>query len=197
MAGGRLFSYFTRSMEEGRGEKEPSSLPRNVTSHECEQKSFSTWQRIEGWAGMVEPVYIPSCWEHACWEAGLKHAPAATASGTGSGHCWVVCGCTQAGVPHLGQQCHCTLSLCRSVPRCAALSTQTKLALVHSFVPITANTFSMAAAPQGLGGFSELLHNLQLSVCTEGCNDQKLLPRICICPRVALPIRTEVWRCEF
>lgn len=72
MAGGRLFSYFTRSMGEGRGEKELSSLPRIVTSHKRERKSFGTWQRMEVWAGMAGPVYVPSCWEHAGREAGLK-----------------------------------------------------------------------------------------------------------------------------
>lgn len=52
---------FTTSMGEGRGEKELSALPRNMTSRWCEQNSFGTCWRMEGWTGMAGPVYIPYC----------------------------------------------------------------------------------------------------------------------------------------
>lgn len=71
-ANGRWQAVFIFHQEHGGREKELSSLPRIVTSHEREQKSFGMWQGMEVWAGMAGPVYVPSCWEHAGREAGLK-----------------------------------------------------------------------------------------------------------------------------
>lgn len=58
MAGGRLFSYFTRSLGDGRGEKERSSLPRNATSHWCKQNGVGTCLMMEGWARLAAASYM-------------------------------------------------------------------------------------------------------------------------------------------
>lgn len=66
-ANGRWQAVFIFHQEHGGRERgEGAELSANKCDlAECEQKSFGTWRRMQGWAGTAEPVYIPSCWEHA------------------------------------------------------------------------------------------------------------------------------------
>lgn len=150
MAGGRLFSYFTRSMGEGRGEKEPSSLPINVTSQSVSRRVLARGGGCR--AGQARPSQFtspPAGSTHQGSRAEINTAPAATACRSGSGHLWVVCGCTQAALSRWGQRCHRALPLCCSALLCPQHKPR---AGFGSFIcSSTANAFSMAPISAGPG----------------------------------------------